>query len=146
MDLSFSIQEILFSCTVSHRPFGKANTHRSIRGYLRIAPALRVGLNLAVGLLFATGSWAADANEDQVEKILKQMTLDEKLDYIGGINAIAIRPIPRLDLPEIRMSDGPLGVRQDKPSTRYPAGIALAATWNRALAQKQGAAMGRDCR
>jgi beta-glucosidase len=165
MDLSFSIQEIL-RAAAGWLFFGVARwiAMRQIAAlrsrlekqptdlqrcypFLRLgAPVLRVGLNLAIGLLFVTGSWAADANEDQVEKILKQMTLDEKLDYIGGINAMSIRPIPRLDLPEIRMSDGPLGVRQDKPSTRYPAGIALAATWNRALAQKEGAAMGRDCR
>ena len=44
------------------------------------------------------------------------------------------------------MSDGPLGVRQDKPSTRYPAGIALAASWNRDLAQWEGVSMARDCR
>ena len=100
---------------------------------------------IMVGLLCATGTLAADSSE-AVERILKQMTLAEKLDYIGGINAMSIRSIPRFDLPEIRMSDGPLGVRQDKPSTRYPAGIALAATWNRVLAEKEGAAMGRDCR
>jgi beta-glucosidase len=101
---------------------------------------------IMVALLTAMGSLAADSSEEVVGRILSQMTLDEKLDYIGGIKAMSIRSIPRLDLPEIRMSDGPLGVRQDKPSTRYPAAIALAATWNRALAQKEGAAMGRDCR
>jgi beta-glucosidase len=73
------------------------------------------------------------------------MSLREKLDYIGGIHAMSIMPIPRLGLPEIHMSDGPLGVRQDKPSTRYPAGIALAATWNRSLARKEGVSLGRDC-
>ena len=101
---------------------------------------------IMIAFLCATGTLAADSSEEVVERILRQMTLAEKLDYIGGINAMSIRPIPRLDLPEIRMSDGPLGVRQDKPSTRYPAGIALAASWNRVLAEKEGAAMGRDCR
>src|ERR1700722_12152869 len=89
----------------------------------------------------------ADETQDQrVEKLLGQMTLKEKLDYIGGVNAMSIRPVPRLGLPEIRMSDGPLGVRQDKPSPRYPAGIALAASWNRDLAQWEGISIGRDCR
>jgi beta-glucosidase len=89
----------------------------------------------------------ADVSIDQrLEKILGQLTLEEKLDYIGGINAMSIRPMPRLGLPEIRMSDGPLGVRQDKPSTRYPAGIALAASWNRDLAQREGVSIARDCR
>jgi beta-glucosidase len=89
---------------------------------------------------------ADDSVDQRLEKILGQMTLEEKLDYIGGINAMSIRPMPRLGLPEIRMSDGPLGVRQDKPSTRYPAGIALAASWNRDLAQWEGVSIARDCR
>jgi beta-glucosidase len=99
----------------------------------------------AVALFHVTGTLATDSSEE-VEEILGRMTLAEKLDYIGGINAMSIRSIPRLGLPEIRMSDGPLGVRQDRPSTRYPAGIALAATWNRLLAEKEGSAIGRDCR
>ena len=88
----------------------------------------------------------ADSDDQRVERLLGQMTLEEKLDYIGGATAMSIRPIPRLGLPEIRMSDGPLGVRQDKPSTRYPAGIALAASWNRDLAQWEGVSIARDCR
>ncbi|HEY2123145.1 MAG TPA: glycoside hydrolase family 3 N-terminal domain-containing protein, partial [Chthoniobacterales bacterium] len=89
----------------------------------------------------------AGASDDQrVDKLLSQMTLEEKLAYIGGIHAMSIRPIPRLGLPEIRMADGPLGVRQNQPSTRYPAGIALAASWNRDLAGVEGVSMGRDCR
>ena len=74
------------------------------------------------------------------------MTLEEKLDYIGGVNAMSIRSVPRLGLPEIRMSDGPLGVRQYKLSTLYPAGIALAASWNRDLAQLEWVFIARDCR
>jgi beta-glucosidase len=95
------------------------------------------------GLLCAK---ASEADDGRVEKLLGQMTLEEKLAYIGGVNAMSIRSIPRLGLPEIRMSDGPLGVRRDKPAPRYPAGIALAASWNRELARLEGVSMGRDCR
>jgi beta-glucosidase len=96
--------------------------------------------------LLAAKSFATDSVEERVNALLSRMTLDEKLSYIGGIHAMSIRPIPRLGLPEIRMSDGPVGVRQDRPSTRYPAGIALAATWNPLLAAREGTSMGRDCR
>lgn len=93
---------------------------------------------------------SAQSEEQRVERLLEQMTLEEKLEYLGGVNggvnATSIRPIPRLGLPEIHMSDGPLGVRQDKPSPRYPAGIALAASWDRDLAQREGVSMARDCR
>src|SRR6266481_6438152 len=111
---------------------------------------LRTSLQMNTGLLIilsiVSHGWTAECDETRVEKILAQMTVQEKLDYIGGVNAMSIRPIPRLGLPEIRMSDGPLGVRQDKPSTRYPAGIALAASWNRDLAQWEGVSIARDCR
>src|ERR1700751_826152 len=93
------------------------------------------------GLFYAK---ASEADDGRIEKLLGQMTLEEKLAYIGGVNAMSIRSIPRLGLPEIRMSDGPLGVRRDKPSPRYPAGIALAASWNRELARLEGVSMGRD--
>jgi len=101
---------------------------------------------LSINLSVAFPGRAGDSDDQRVEKFLGKMTLEEKLDYIGGVNAMSIRPIPRLGLPEIRMSDGPLGVRQDKPSTRYPAGIALAASWNRDLAQWEGVSIARDCR
>jgi beta-glucosidase len=98
---------------------------------------------LIIGSFSARGN---DSDDLRVEKLLGQMTLEEKLAFIGGVNAMSIRAIPRLGLPEIRMSDGPLGVRRDKPSARYPAGIALAATWNVDLANMEGISMGRDCR
>jgi beta-glucosidase len=108
--------------------------------------ALRPFIGLLIILVLVSRGWTAESDEARVEKILSQMTLEEKIDYIGGVNAMSIRRIPRLGLPEIRMSDGPLGVRRDTPSTRYPGGIALAATWNRALAAREGVSMGRDCR
>jgi beta-glucosidase len=101
---------------------------------------------VSINLSFAILGKSVETEDQRVQKLLGQMTLEEKLDYIGGVNAMSIRPIPRLGLPEIRMSDGPLGVRQDKPSPRYPAGIALAATWNRDLAQWEGVSIARDCR
>jgi len=101
---------------------------------------------LLISLAVASHGRTAESDETRAEKILCQMTLGEKLDYISGVNAMSIRPIPRLGVPEIRMSDGPLGVRRDTPSTRYPSGIALAASWNRALAGREGESLGRDCR
>jgi beta-glucosidase len=83
--------------------------------------------------------------EQRVNAILSQMTLDEKLAYIGGLNGMSIRGIPRLGVPAIQMSDGPMGTRVGS-STAYPGGIALAATWNPALAARYGASLGRDDR
>ena len=55
--------------------------------------------------------------EIQAETILQQMTLEEKIDYISGYNNFYIRAIPRLGVPEIKMSDGPQGIRNDTKST-----------------------------
>lgn len=82
----------------------------------------------------------------RAESILKQMTLEEKIDYIGGVNNMFIRPVERVGIPEIKMSDGPMGCRCYGKTTAYPGGIALTATWNPALAKRIGEAMGRDCR
>jgi beta-glucosidase len=84
--------------------------------------------------------------EQRVDSILSQMTLEEKVDYLGGINDYYLRGIPRLGLPELRTSDGPLGVRNYGASTAYPAGIALAATWDPELVGRVGSSLGRDAR
>ncbi len=83
----------------------------------------------------------------RVDAILAKMTIEEKLDYIGG-TGFAVRAIPRLGLPAIEMSDGPYGTRSNAglPSTTYSAGIGLAATWNRSLAEQVGAGIGKDAR
>lgn len=87
------------------------------------------------------------SSSDRVESILGKMSLEEKIDYIGG-TGFAIRAMPSLQLPAFEMSDGPLGVRSNSrfPSTVYAAGIGLAATWNRSLAEKVGGGIGRDAR
>ena len=84
--------------------------------------------------------------EARVADLLKRLTLEEKLSLITGDREFYIRPIPRLGLPEIVMADGPLGVRNYGQATAYPATIALASSWDTALAQAFGTAMGHDCR
>jgi beta-glucosidase len=82
----------------------------------------------------------------RAELILKQMTLEEKIDYIGGVDSFFIRGIPRLGVPRLKMADGPAGVRNFGPATAMAGGIALAATWDTALAMRVGAELGRDAR
>jgi len=99
--------------------------------------------------LFAAAQGPATSKADinkRVEAILSKMTLEEKIDYIGGYRAFYIRAIPRLGVPELKMADGPVGVRNYGPSTTYPAGIAMAASWDTALVQQIGASIGRDAR
>jgi beta-glucosidase len=59
---------------------------------------------------------------------------------------MTLNPIERLGIPSIRMTDGPTGVRSPdgKPATVFPVGVAMAATWNRDLTAKVGAAIGKE--
>ena len=83
----------------------------------------------------------------QIDSMIGRMSLEEKLDYIGG-TGFAVRAMPGLKLPALEMSDGPMGVRSNAgfPSTTYAGGIGLAASWDRDLAGKVGAGIGRDAR
>ena len=100
-----------------------------------------------VCLLCAVPVCAQSQSSARVESIVQKMSLQEKIDYIGG-TGFAIRAVPNLSLPAFEMSDGPIGVRSNSrfPSTVYAAGIGLAATWNESLAQQIGAGIGRDAR
>jgi beta-glucosidase len=95
---------------------------------------------------YMSGGISQPPAAQRAEDLLSQMTLEEKIAYIGGTNNFYIRAIPRLDLPAIKMSDGPMAARNDGPTTAYPAGIALAATWDTNMAREIGEALGRDCR
>src|SRR6266498_120895 len=82
----------------------------------------------------------------RVESILSRMTLEEKIDLLGGVNDFFIRDLPRLGLSRLKMADGPIGVRNFGPATVMAGGIALAATWDPTLAERVGTEIGRDAR
>lgn len=84
--------------------------------------------------------------ENGVNSILNKMTVEEKIEMLGGINDFYTRPIPRLGIPALKMSDGPMGVHDYGLTTAYPAGIALAASWDVDLVHRFGIAMGNDAR
>jgi beta-glucosidase len=72
------------------------------------------------------------------------MTLDEKIELIGG-TGVATKEIKPLGIPELRMTDGPAGVRLDtNKSMAFPAPIAMAATWDTALINKVGSGIARE--
>src|SRR5258706_9753075 len=86
------------------------------------------------------------AVERRVDSLLGQMTLEEKIDLLGGVDGFFIRGIPRLSLPRLKMADGPMGVRNFGPATAMAGGIGLASTWNPPLAARVGTEIGRDAR
>lgn len=88
------------------------------------------------------------ATEQRVNSILAKLSLEEKIDMLGG-HAKQGSTIgnARAGIPEIKMADGPVGVHWFcKTSTAYPASIANAASWDPELVYRLGQALGRDAR
>jgi beta-glucosidase len=102
---------------------------------------------LATALAVVPNATSAPGDvEQRVESILNRMTLDQKIDIIGGQDDFYIRAYPDLGWPRLRMADGPLGVRHGGPSTTMAGGISLAASWDPALAYREGTEIARDAR
>ncbi len=86
------------------------------------------------------------AVDQRVNDLVKKMTLDEKIELIGGDTPFRTHPIPRLNIPYFQMADGPVGAHIPAPTIAYAAGIGLAASWDDALALQIGQQLGRDSR
>lgn len=84
--------------------------------------------------------------ERRAEALLHSMSLEEKITLLGGMEVLYSHGLPRLHIPALRMSDGPVGVHDYGLTTAYPAGIALAASWDADLARRVGVSMGKDAR
>ena len=96
----------------------------------------------------------ASAVEERVEALLAQMTLNEKVSLLSGLNTWQTVPIERLGIPSLTMTDGPHGVRAnrtgpdriDSPATSFPTGVSMAASWDVDLVEQVGAALARETR
>jgi beta-glucosidase len=97
--------------------------------------------------------------ETRVADLLSRMTLEEKATMLSGSGWMESAPIERLGIPEIKMADGPMGVRSWAGSsaitnlpgsklkvrtTSFPAGVAMAATWDTQLVQREGQAIAQE--
>ena len=109
-------------------------------------------IKLAI-LAFFCASALAGAQEitpecrQRAKELTAQMTLDEKIDFIAGYrDGFHLMPIDRLGIPEIRLADGPQGVRNNTRSTLFACGVAAAASWNSPLVYEMGVALGQDSR
>src|SRR5207244_4649449 len=84
-----------------------------------------------------------------VENLLSQLTLQEKVAMLAGMNDWYTVPVERLGIPSLKMSDGPNGARGSGGFTGgvkaacFPAGISLASTWKHNLMERVGQALAR---
>jgi beta-glucosidase len=125
--------------------------HRAMRpaGGLLVAIALAAALGPRGGALSAQ---AAETQEQRAAALVAQMTADEKIAMVHGtgfaFNAGYAGHAPgvaRLAIPDLYLADGPNGVGNGSTGvTAFPAAIALASTWDVALAAEYGAALGRE--
>ncbi len=90
----------------------------------------------------------SSTTEPKLDALIARMTLEEKIQMVHGEHRRGfigyVPAIPRLGIPELALTDGPAGVRHG-PGTAFPAPVAMAATWDRALAEQYGSAMGAEC-
>ena len=97
--------------------------------------------------------------EKRVADLLSRMTAEEKATMLSGSGWMESAPIERLGIPAIKMADGPMGVRSWAGSsaitglpgaplkvltTSFPAGVAMAATWDPELVEREGQAIGQE--
>lgn len=97
-------------------------------------------------------------NDRKINKIIAQMTLEEKVEMLHSKTNMSSEGVPRLGIQDIKYTDGPFGIREENgdgfrplgwkldSATYFPTGSALAATWSKELAYKNGWAMGKEGR
>jgi beta-glucosidase len=94
-----------------------------------------------------------DSADTKAERILATLTIDEKIEIIGGHNMFFVQGVEKYNIPRLYLSDATQGVhlRKDldgqlEKSTAFPCPISLASTWNPDLARKYAASIGEECR
>lgn len=97
-------------------------------------------------------------NDEKINDIIAQMTLEEKVEMLHSKTNMSSEGVPRLGIQDIKYTDGPFGIREENgdgfrplgwkldSATYFPTGSALAATWSKELAYKNGHAMGKEGR
>ena len=90
------------------------------------------------------GISTSPATENRITALIKKMTLEEKVTMVGG-NDFDTQPIPRLGIPSIRTTDGPLGVRNGK-MTAFPSGLSLGSSFDPELTREVADAIGEETR
>ena len=114
-------------------------------GRRRYRSLAAVALALVAGVVVRARGATPDV-ERRVDGLMAKLTAEDKVRLLGGVDDFFTRDVPAAGVPRFKFTDGPVGTRNDGKTTAYPAGVLLAATWDPALAQREGVALGRDAR
>ncbi len=87
----------------------------------------------------------------RIDSLIAQMTLPEKASLLAGADTWRTVPIERLNVPAIKVTDGPHGARGEDPNTgatsaNFPVGMAMGATWNPDLIERVGVELAAETR
>lgn len=95
--------------------------------------------------------------ERDIQKLISQMTLEEKAGLCSGLDFWRMKGIERLGIPSVMLTDGPHGLRKQAgesdhvglndsvPATCFPSGASLACSWDKELLERVGSALGEEC-
>lgn len=128
---------------------------RTIRASRTARPRFRVAATAGAALVLAALSLGAqdETGTDRIARLVAAMTLDEKVSMLRGAGdpdgvagAGYLPGVPRLGVPALRFTDGPAGVRTNRPATALPAPLALAATFDVDLARQYGRVIALEAR
>jgi beta-glucosidase len=119
-------------------------------GFARRACLWVVVANILGFVSILAGAQAPSADSPAIETkahdLLAKLTLEQKIELIGGVDEMFTHAVPSIGLPRLKMSDASVGVRTWGPTTAYAGGVALAATWDVDFAHRLGEALGKDAR
>lgn len=90
-----------------------------------------------------------------IDIIMKELTLEEKASLCSGLDFWHTKPVERLDIPSVMVSDGPHGLRKNVEDSEnpnesikavcFPTASALACSFDRTLLETLGKAIGEEC-
>jgi hypothetical protein len=61
--------------------------------------------------------------ENKISELINKMSLEEKSSLLGGEKGFYLKGIKRLNLPSVKMTDGPMGIVENGKATAFPANI-----------------------
>ena len=154
---------------MNHSEFRLSDSRRSLFDVIRDSAALKckgatmkitlkisaIAAQLICAALVCAQAVPVVTGDARVDKLLSQMTLQEKLTLIHGTHedpavyqgqAGYLAGIPRLGIPGLRFADGPPGVLTRHPSQGETATMGVAATFSRKTAEDNGLVIGREDR